>query len=177
LRLATIAATNGLSVSEDTFELACDRLSRIVDPTQFQRLVWARTEAPMLARLAELLHMALEDRPDFALSEEGSTKSVRRYVLKIHGNRIVGITLALHRGCAVLDAETIERSRFLIKAGDPLADDFDLVDEAWMAAALPVLFERIDQVRREPEPEPQQTQQSRAEAAPVQAPVVRARMM
>ena len=164
-------------MSENTFELACDRLSRIVDPTQFQRLVWARTEAPMLARLAELLHMALEDRPDFALSEEGSTKSVKRYVLKIHGNRIVGITLSLNRGCAVLDAETIERSRFLVKAADPLCDDFDLVDESWMAAALPVLFERIDQLRREPEPEPQQAPPVSAEAAPARPPEARARMM
>lgn len=141
--------SNGFTVSEDNFEQACDRLSRIVDPAQFQRLVWARTEAPMLARLCELLHMALEVRPDFELSEEGSTKTLKRHVLKIHGNRIIAVTLRLQKGCVVLDAEAIERSRYLVKAGDPLCDDFELVDEAWMAAALPVLFSRIEPARRE----------------------------
>jgi hypothetical protein len=143
-------------VSEDIFDQACNRLSRIVDPAQYKLLMWSRNEAPMFVRLCELLHQALEDRPDFELSEEASTKSVKRYVLKIHGNRIIAVTLGLQKGCAILDAEAIERSRYLVRPDDPLCDDFELIDETWMAAALSVLFSRIEPRRREADAVPKQ---------------------
>jgi hypothetical protein len=143
---------------KESFEQSCDRLSCIVDSKQFQRLLWSRTEAPMLARLVELLHLALEDRPDFSLSEEGSTKSAKRHVLRIHGTRVIALTIRLHEGCAVLDGEVLERSKFLLKPGDPLCDEFGIVDEVWMAAALEVLFARVYPMRRE-------TDASEAEAA------------
>lgn len=128
----------------------------------------------MLARLAELLHLALEDRPDFALGEEGSSKSIKRYVLRIHGTRIIALTIRLHEGCAVLDGEMLERSKFLLKPGDPLCDEFALVDEVWMEAALQVLFSRVYPVRREEDASAlQATNQTQSDAAsrePRQAP-------
>jgi hypothetical protein len=157
-------------VSDDNLDQACNRLSRIVDPAQYKLLMWSRNEAPMFVRLCELLNSALDDRPDFELAEEGSTKDVKRYVLKIHGNRTIAVTLGLQKGCVILDAEAIARSRYLVKPDDPLCDDFEFVDETWMAAALSVLFSRIEPNRRETDAAPKQAyaevpKQDDAEAA------------
>ena len=58
-------------MAQDSFELACDRLSGAVDGVLFERLRWARTEGPMLARLVELAQGAVEARGDIDLSDEG----------------------------------------------------------------------------------------------------------
>lgn len=128
---------------QDSFELACDRLSGVVDGAQFERLRWARTEGPMLARLVELAQAALEDRDDFELSEEGSGGDVKRFVLKIHGFRIVAVSLGLRGGVVVVDAEAIERARYTVEQGAPVSAEFSVVDEHWMAAALEQVFARI----------------------------------
>jgi hypothetical protein len=130
-------------MTQASFELECDRLSGIVDGVQFERLRWARTEAPMLARLVELLHGALEGRADFELTEEGSTPAVKRFLLKIHSNRIMAISLGLDRGLAVISVQEVERGKFRFDKVRPLADDFAVVDEAWMAAALQELFRQV----------------------------------
>jgi hypothetical protein len=62
---------------------------------------------------------------------------------------VIGLALRLHEGCAVLDAEVLERSKFVLKPGDPLCDEFGIVDELWMTAALEVLFTRVCPIRRE----------------------------
>jgi hypothetical protein len=126
-----------------SFELECDRLSHVVDDIQFERLRWARTEGPMLARLVELAHDALEGRDDFELIDEGSTSAVKRFVVKVHSNRIIAIVMGLDSGCAIIGAEAIERSKYRVSDDSPVFTEFAGVNEAWMAGALQQLFSRV----------------------------------
>jgi hypothetical protein len=127
----------------NSFETECDRLSQMVDGGLFERLRWARTEGPMLARLVELAQGAVEQREDLELTEEGSTNAIKRFVLKVHGTRVVAVGIRLDQGHANLWAEAIERSRFTLAPGEVLAADFADVDEHWMAGALRELFGRV----------------------------------
>ena len=127
----------------ERFEQECDRLSHVVDDIQFERLRWARTEGPMLARLVELAHGALEGRADFELIDEGSTRAVKRFVVKIHTNRIVAIVMGLDSGRAIIGAEAIERSKYRLSDDSPVFTEFAGVNEAWMAGALEKLFSRV----------------------------------
>ena len=129
-------------VPQDSFEQECDRLSRIVDGALFERLRWERKEGPMLARLVALAHAALETRSEFELVEEGATRDTKRFVLKIHGNRVLAISLRIDGGKAIVDAHTLERSSYGLDDGASLFADFDAADEAWMAGALQALFSR-----------------------------------
>ncbi len=127
----------------NSFEGACDRLSHAVDAIQFERLRWARTEGPMLARLVTLVQAVVEPRPDIELVDEGSTSATRCFVLKVHGKRIVRIDMGLNAGHAVVTAQEIDRSPYRLAPGDPVSADFQQVDEAWMAGALEQMFSRI----------------------------------
>lgn len=127
----------------DSFEIECDRLSQVVDGASFERLRWARTEGPMLARLVALAQGAVEQREDFELTEEGSTSDLKRFVLKIHGNRVAAVGIGLKGGQAMMWAEAIERSRFKLAPGAPLSAAFDAVDEQWMVHGLRELFGRV----------------------------------
>lgn len=138
------AATNGrITVPDTSFDLECDRLSHVVDDAQFERLRWARTEGPMLARLVALAEGALEERSDFALVEEGTSRDDKRFTLKVHGNRVVTVVVSLDGSRAVMRVEEAERSRYRVLPGEPVSAEFALVDEAWMASALQQLFSRI----------------------------------
>ena len=128
---------------EDNFELVCDRLSSAVDGVQFERLRWARTEGPMLARLVELTLAAIEARSDYELTEEGSRGDTKRFVLKVHGTRVVAISAGLDAGRAVMAAEAIDRSRFWLASSEPIAADYAAVDHAWITNALGTLLGRI----------------------------------
>ena len=130
-------------MTQDSFELACDRLSGAVDGVLFERLRWARTEGPMLTRLVELAQSAIEDRGDFELSEEGSTAERKRFILKVHSNRVIAMTICLNRGWTELGAETIERSAYRLSDTTPLTAEFAAVDKQWMAGALQEIFSRI----------------------------------
>jgi hypothetical protein len=125
------------------FELSCDRLSAAVDATQFERLRWARTEAPMLAHLVELAQGAVADRDDIELTDEGSGGAIRRYVVKVHGNRIFAVVISLEGVTVSIQAEAIARSPYRVKTAEPLAAAFKDFDAALMAAALGTLFERV----------------------------------
>ena len=138
------AATNGrITVPDTSFDLECDRLSHVVDDAQFERLRWARTEGPMLARLVALAEGALEERSDFALVEEGTSRDDKRFTLKVHGNRVVTVVISLDGNRAVMRVEEAERSRYRVLPGEPVSAEFALVDEAWIASALQQLFSRI----------------------------------
>jgi hypothetical protein len=126
-----------------SFELECDRLSHVVDGVQFERVRWGRTEGPMLARLVQLAHEAVEGRPDFELVEEGSTSALKRFVIKVHSNRVAGIGLCIQDGKAVATLHAIERSPYRLTEGPPLAGEFPVVDEQWMAAVFTELFSRV----------------------------------
>lgn len=122
------------------FAQQCDRLSQAVDKTLHDRLVWERTEAPVLVALA---HGVLEDRDEFELTEEGATSAVKRFVLKVHGNRVAALTLQLGDGQAKLAIQAIDRSAFKVAAGDTLSIPYAGIDAGWMAGSLDALFARI----------------------------------
>jgi hypothetical protein len=130
-------------VPENSFQSECDRLSSIVDGTLFERLRWERTEGPMLAHLVALALSAFEGRSEFELAEEGATRDVKRFVLKIHGKRVLAITLWIESGRALLDVHAIERSSYDLSAGSATSADFEAADGAWMAGALQQQFGRV----------------------------------
>jgi hypothetical protein len=135
--------TQGNTMYPDSFQLECDRISQGVDDVQFERLRWSKTEGPMLARLVELAQAAISDRDDFELVEEGASSDIKRFVLKVHSNRVVAIALWLESGHGFANVEEIGRSRYRIIAGAPVSADFALVDETWMSATLQELLTRI----------------------------------
>jgi hypothetical protein len=130
-------------MTSTSFHAECDRISQAVDGAQFERMRWSKVEGPMLARLVELAHAAIADRDEFELAEEGATPDIKRFVLKVHSNRLVGLVLSLDAGRAVVDIEQVGRSRYDVAPGDPVSAVFALVDAEWMAAALHTLFSRI----------------------------------
>jgi hypothetical protein len=131
-------------VPNPSFDLACDRLSNAVDAALFKRLHWERTDAPILARLVELVQATVADRPEFELGEEGATNVLKRWVLKVHSQRVMAISLWLADGQAHAKAEAIERSRFRLAEGAPISVACDGIDEAWMATTLEALISRVE---------------------------------
>lgn len=127
----------------DDFESECDRLSHSVDSVQFERIRWARTEGPMLDRLVELAQAAVADRPDFELAEEGSTKASKRFVLKVHGTRVIAINLGLDRETVSVWAEQIDRSKSRLVDPQRRMAAFADVDENWMTSALRGAFSEV----------------------------------
>lgn len=134
---------NDNSTTLPAFQRACDQLSAAVDAAQFERLRWARTEAPMLARLVELAQGAVEDRDDFELTDEGSGGAVRRFVVKVHSFRVIAIVIKLSGVTVNVYAEAIERSRYRLLDGRPVSAPFEQIDAQWMAEALGAQFARI----------------------------------
>jgi hypothetical protein len=130
-------------VPHDTFQLECDRLSNIVDRALFERLQWERNEGPMLAHLVSLAHGAFEGRSEFELTEEGATRDIKRFVLKIHGNRVIALTVRLEGGRAMLEADGLDRGKYRISGGAAATTDFAAADQAWMTLALQEQFSRV----------------------------------
>jgi hypothetical protein len=128
---------------DDLFSNACDRISRIVDSGQFERLRWARTEAPMLASLVDLAHAAFSDREEFELTDEGSGHAFRRFVIKVHGIRVFAVRIELSGRTVCVDAEAIERSRHQLLTGEAVTASYDEVDIEWIAAAFAAQFLRV----------------------------------
>ena len=128
---------------QDGFQLECDRLSHIVDGALCERLRWERNEGPKLARLVTLAHSALEERSEFEMVEEGATRDTKRFVLKVHGNRVVGISLRIEGETVHLDTHALERSKYGLSDGGATTADFEAVDEQWMAGALQQQFSRV----------------------------------
>jgi len=133
----------GIAVNTDPLELECDRLSNTVDSFLYERIRWDRIEGPLLARLAELSRGAFESRPDFELTEEGATNDLKRFVLKVHSNRIIAIKMWLAGGRALIDAEEIERSKYKVSPAEPISTGFEGVDEQWMAASMKAILARV----------------------------------
>jgi len=131
------------SVPQDGFELECDRLSHIVDVALFERLRWERNEGPKLAHLVALAHAALKERSEFELVEEGASRDTKRFALKIHGNRVVGISMRVEGSNALLEAHALDRSKYDVSDGVATTGDFATVDEPWMAGALQEQFSRV----------------------------------
>jgi hypothetical protein len=132
-----------ITVTTESLEQGCDRLSQVVDVVQFERLRWARDEGPKIARIVELTQAAVASRSDYDLAEEGSGGNIKRFVVKIHGFRIVAVAVGLQDGRAVMRAEPIERSKYRLASSDPILADYAMVDEAWIAQGLETLFARV----------------------------------
>nr|WP_166180684.1 hypothetical protein [Altererythrobacter segetis] len=128
---------------QNNFEIECDRLSSVVDGALFERLQWERNVGPVLARLVAFAHAALEKRGEFEFTEEGATRDVKRFVLKVHANRVMAVAMRVETGRAVLEAQPIDRSRYSLASGPPLSVAFEELDEQWMARALQELFSRV----------------------------------
>jgi hypothetical protein len=133
-------------VLQDSFQLECDRLSHIVDGPLAERLHWERNQGPMLAHLVALARAALEGRSEFELAEEGATRDIKRFVLKIHSKRVISISMRVEGGRAVLEAGELDRSGYNLAAGPPVSADFAAADEGWMAGALQQQFGRIQKL-------------------------------
>lgn len=121
---------------EDSFDTECDRLSKVVDSVQFERVRFAKHEGPMLERLMVLACSAVEGRADFELNDEGSKGAARRFVLKVHGVRIVAVNLQLEQGQVSLWGEQIERSPYKVVNGTRPSADYQAVDGSWMKDAI-----------------------------------------
>lgn len=134
-------------LAQNSFELACDRLSQTVDHIQFEHLRWSRNEGPMLAKLVALAQSTFEGRPEFELVEEGATSNIKRFVLKVHGNRVAAVTIYLEHGRVIVLLDAIERGRCAVNPGPPISADYVQVDEQWMAAVFEQLFGRIQPLR------------------------------
>jgi hypothetical protein len=130
-------------MSDDSFEIECNRLSNVVDAVQYERLRWAKNEGPMLERLVELARAAIADRTDFELTDEGSRGAIKRFVLKVHSMRIVAINLGLEEGKVVIWAEPIERSKYRIGNPGRYSAEFQAVDEAWMKGVLQAIIGQV----------------------------------
>jgi hypothetical protein len=141
-------------VTKVDFDQICDTLSQQVDAAQYERLRWERTEGPMLASLVVLAHSALEERSEFELNEEGSTREIKRFILKVHGNRVVAISIWLKGGMVRVSATQIDRSPYRLAAGEAHVVNFQLANQQWMANALQDLFSRIQVSRQSPKPGP-----------------------
>jgi hypothetical protein len=130
-------------VPHHALELSCDQLSHTVDAAQFERMRWARDEAPKLARLVELALAAVAQRPDFELADEGSGGALRRFIVKVHGFRVMALALRLIGNTVSVQSEPIERSKYILHPSEPVAAEFEQIDSAWMAQALGMQFARI----------------------------------
>lgn len=133
----------GNFVTQDALEQECDRLSETVDSFLYERIRWDRVEGPLLAKLVVLANGTFESRPDFELTEEGATSDLKRFVLKVHGNRIIAIKMWLDNGKALIDAEEIERSKYKVAPAEPLSVDFDGVDQEWMDISMQAQLNRV----------------------------------
>ncbi|MXO60210.1 hypothetical protein GRI89_11735 [Altererythrobacter salegens] len=131
-------------MSVENFDHSCDRLSAIVDKALYDRLAWERNVGPKLERLVGLLKGAFAAREEFELSEEGATRDIKRYVIKVHGNRVLAVSVTIHNGQAVMAGGEIERSRFAVAHVEPITADPDAIDEEWMARALQSIFARVN---------------------------------
>lgn len=128
---------------QTSLDIECDRLSSVIDTALFERLKWERNVGPVLARLVALAHAALEKRGEFEFAEEGATRDVKRFVLKVHGNRVIAIAMRVEAGRAVVESQAIDRGRYSLAGGPPLSIDSDALDEPWMEQALQQLFARV----------------------------------
>lgn len=130
-------------MSDDSFEIECNRLSNVVDSVQYERVRWAKNEGPMLERLVELARATVAERPDIELTDEGSKGAIKRFVLKVHSMRIVAVNLGLEAGKVVVWAEPIERSRYRIVDAARHSAEFHAVDEAWMRDTLQAIMGQV----------------------------------
>lgn len=128
------------ALSHDGFQQMCDHLSGVVDAVQYERMRWARDIGPRLADLVALTLAAIEPRADLEFTEERSITELKRYILKVHSIRVIGIALWIKDGKAHIQPIEIERSKFALSADDAFSVELDGVNADWIANALKEAF-------------------------------------
>ncbi|GAA4052638.1 hypothetical protein [Parerythrobacter jejuensis] len=140
---ADLAGHSSAPDTDETLTKALDGLSKAIDAGNFERMRWARDEAPKLVRLVELVKGVVENRSDIDINEEGGEGNTKRFVIKVHGMRVAALAIALDKGRAIAAIGPIERSEFKVANGDPVHTKYENVDAAWMASTLSALVTRI----------------------------------
>lgn len=144
------------ALSHDGFQEMCDHVSNVVDPTLYERMRWARDVGPRLAEMVAMALATVEGRTDLEFSEEQSTTDVKRMILKVHGMRVIGITLWIEDHQAHMQPIEIERSRYLLSAKGTLSVELEGLNAEWIALALRTAFGLIEtrEVPKAVEPAP-----------------------
>ncbi|WP_295633547.1 hypothetical protein [Novosphingobium sp.] len=137
------------ALSQDSFQQMCDQVSAVVDAVQYERMRWARDVGPRLAEMVTMTLASIEGRIDLEFSEEQSTTEIKRFILKVHGVRVIGLTLWIEDGQAHMQPVEIDRSRYLLSAKGTLSVELDGLNAEWIAQALRTAFGLIE-AREEP---------------------------
>ena len=140
------------ALSHDGFQDMCDHISSVVDTVQYERMRWARDVGPRLAEMVTLMLATIEARVDLEFSEEQSTTDIKRYILKVHGVRVIGLTLWIEDGQAHIQPIEIDRSRYRLSAKGTLSVEIEALNAEWIALALRTAFGLIEK-REEPKAE------------------------
>ena len=137
------------ALSHDSFQQMCDHVSAVVDAVQYERMRWARDVGPRLAEMVTMTLASIEGRIDLECSEEPSTTELKRYILKVHGVRVIGLTMWIEDGQAHLQPVEIDRSRYMLGAKCTLSVELEGLNAEWIAHALRTAFGLIE-AREEP---------------------------
>ena len=131
-------------LSQDSFQQMCDQVSAVVDAVQYERMRWARDVGPRLAEMVTMTLASIEGRIDLEFSEEQSTTDIKRYILKVHGVRVIGLTMWIEDGQAHMQPVEIDRSRYLLSAKGILSVELEGLNAEWIAQALRTAFGLIE---------------------------------
>ncbi|MDP9086288.1 MAG: hypothetical protein M3N02_05930 [Pseudomonadota bacterium] len=132
------------ALSHDGFQEMCDHVSAVVDPALYERMRWARDVGPRLAEMVAMTLATVEGRTDLEFTEEQSTTDVKRMILKVHGVRVIGITLWIEDHQAHMQPIEIERSRYMLTAKGTLSVELEGLNAEWIALALRTAFGLIE---------------------------------
>ena len=161
------------ALSHDSFQQMCDHVSAVVDPAQYERMRWARDVGPRLAEMVTMTLASIEGRIDLEFSEEQSTTDVKRLILKVHGVRVIGITLWIEDAQAHMQPIEIERSRYFLSAKGTLSVELEGLNAEWIALALRTAFGLIE-AREQPRAVAPPPAEPVKQAAATRNPAVRA---
>ncbi len=128
---------------DTSFDNACDNLSGLVDAVQYERLRWDRNEGPLLTKLVAWARESFEEHGEFELTEEGSVADRKRFVLKVHTKRTIGIAFQIAGGLAIIEPDLADRSNYNLSSADRITAPMHEFHEDWVKAALQEIFSRV----------------------------------
>ncbi len=128
---------------DTSFDTACDNLSGLVDAAQYERLRWDRNEGPLLTKLVDWARESFEQHDEFELTEEGSVTDRKRFVLKVHAKRTIGIAFQVVDGLAIIEPDLADRSSYGLSSTDRITAPMHEFHEDWVKAALQEIFSQV----------------------------------
>ncbi|HYH70401.1 MAG TPA: hypothetical protein VEX16_03760 [Methyloceanibacter sp.] len=135
-------------MADSTFDLECDRLSRLADPEQFEKLEWARTSGASLLEAERLALQAFEHRKDLILASQPTDDRRKRFALSTQGSTprdIATLWMKVEGQMLALWLEPRPGSGFRISGGGkPFTLSTKDIDENWIISALQQLISLID---------------------------------